>query len=116
MALQFGVPTFGDYLWDKYGEKIYSLGFTVYQGKYRLVDWEDKVWDTPRAPEGSFDWICHEAGVDNVYVNFRTIPDNHWLREKFIMRLLENSNLELLWPDHFDGVLFIHTEEPVSPL
>jgi erythromycin esterase len=99
-----GVRPMGDYAWDALGKDMYSIMFAAYEGRI------GRPWSgagpIDRAAEGSLDALLHETGKPYLFVDFRGLPADHWLRRPVVSRPLGYAPMTAVWPESFDGVFF----------
>jgi erythromycin esterase-like protein len=110
-----GLKTMGDWLYEALGDETYNITFTAYKGKAGPA-FSEKKRDIPEAPEGSIEYYLHQAGEKHLFVDFRGLPEDHWLRGKLPMRPLGYSYMNSDWTRHFDAVIFDETMEPSTRL
>jgi len=56
--------------------------------------------------EGDLESLLHAAGKPYSFVDFRSLPQDHWLRQPLAARLIPASAITS-WPTMFDGLLSI---------
>jgi erythromycin esterase-like protein len=56
--------------------------------------------------DGDLESLLHAAGKPYSFVDFRSVPAQHWLRTPLAARFLRGSET-FVWPDHFDGLITI---------
>lgn len=58
--------------------------------------------------DGSFESLMHAAGLPYSFIDFRNLPQDHWLREPLNARFLRMENLEIsTWPANYDAAITI---------
>ena len=63
----------GNRVREQLGTSIYTIGFIAYEGVAGTVF--GRRWPVQAAPVGSLDALCHETGLDALFVDLRTMPD-----------------------------------------
>jgi erythromycin esterase len=99
-----GTRPMGDYAWDVLGTDMYSIMFLAYQGRIGRP-WTGAGPIEP-AQDGSLDALLHHTGKPYLFIDFRRLPNNHWLREPIVARPLGYAPMKTIWPDHFDAAFF----------
>jgi hypothetical protein len=56
--------------------------------------------------EGDLEGLLHAAGKPYSFVDFRSLPQDHWLRQPLAARLIPAPPVSS-WPARFDGLLSI---------
>ena len=106
-----GLKTMGDWIYDTMGEQTYNITFTTYKGKAGSASYYETI-EIPAAPKGSIEDKLHQLGNEYLFVDFRSLPANHWLRSKMPMRPLGYSYMTTDWTKHFDAMIYIETMKP----
>lgn len=102
-----GAIPMGQFLKEKYGDTLYSLGFSTYQGTYGLVG--DSEYEILTPPEQSFEDVLHKQGFENAFVNF-----NKKSNDSFYASPLGYLPLLAPWQKTFDGMVFMKEGYPPS--
>lgn len=101
-----GVRSMGDVLTDEYlgADEVYVIACTTYGGR------AGNVWRQPGivapAPEGSFEDLCHKAGLDNAVISLPSAEEAPFLHEPMLARPLGNQPMLAVWPRHVDAFVF----------
>jgi hypothetical protein len=56
--------------------------------------------------EGDLESLLHAAGKPYSFVDFRSLPQDHWLRQPLAARLIPAPAISS-WPTRYDGLLSI---------
>jgi len=105
-----GVEPMGHHVWKALGEQVYTLGFTAYEGQAGLP-WRGP-WKIPAAADGSLEALCVAAGLENAIIDFRGLPEQHWIREPLVSRPLGHAPMRADWTRVVDGMVFNRTMTP----
>ena len=96
----------------KLKDKVYSIAPITYEGRAGDV-WGRDYGPIPPADEGSISWLLHELGGKYYFLDLKSLPDDHWLREKMPARPMHTAvTLEAKWHEIFDAFVYIETTEP----
>jgi hypothetical protein len=90
---------------------MYTVGFTAADGKAGNVMGGQTV-TLKTSEDGSFEDLCMRAGRRFSFVDFRTLPAAHWLRQPISGRLLAYSPIETDWTRQVDALVFTQTMFP----
>ena len=109
----------GEYVAGEMRDRAYSVGFLAFDGEWGQV-FPDTSFTTavPPAPRGSLDWLLAQVREPYLFIDLRSVPDDHWLRTELIARPVY-TDMRAVWPDVFDGIVFTRTMFPnrrVRPL
>ena len=104
-----GTVSMGQAFHAKGGQDLYSIAFTSYEGTQGIL-W--RSFDVPPSEPGSLDWLCHDAGHPYLFIDFRALPNEHWLRAPVVARALGYSYMRANWPRHFDAMIYIERMFP----
>lgn len=102
---------FGEYLNDKFGEKIYSLGFTAAYGKMLNIN-NNKIVELNNPTDGSIEDILLKEKKDYIFVDFNNKRTFLQFNKILECKVLGNIELKSNWTDQFGGIFFIKTLEP----
>jgi erythromycin esterase len=92
------------------GDDLFSIGFDAHTGSAATCFQAPQ--SIPSSPEGSLGALLAKLEHPFFYVDFRSLPQDHWLRDFTIARPLGYAPMEARWPRHLDGMFFIHTMFP----
>lgn len=100
----------GDHLYRALGREVYSVMFVAYGGS------EGIWWEEPRSlrlpPGGSLEDLLHRTGLPAAFVDLRSLPSDHWLRQPLVARPLAFEPLRARWSETFDAVFFVDQATP----
>jgi len=95
----------GDHLWEQFHGKMYSFGFTAYEGEFGA--WSVKSRKLEKPSPNSLEDLLARAGMNNAILDFRrTETGGEWLREKLKSRPFGYSEMLARWSKVFDGMIF----------
>jgi erythromycin esterase len=127
LSEQMGIKSMGGWLRQRFGPKLYVLGFAFRQGEVRAVSMEKGKFSggpvnhkVPPSPEGTGDAIFSAAAMPLLFLDLRAVPEasalGRWLAEPHLYHSLgagwikddPESNLhpEVL-SKAYDGVIFV---------
>lgn len=103
-----GMKPVGVFLDERFGDDVYTIGFTAYAGTQRNQGGPGESPVGP-APAGSLEHDLHTLGLAHAFLDFRQLdsqPD-HWLRQPSTMAI-RGYMPELLpdWTRVVDAVFF----------
>lgn len=96
----------GDYLMKTFAEKMYSIGFTAYEGQWGSIFMAKEL---PLPAATSFENLFYQTGVTDLFMDFKTLgktKTGQWLNEIREMRPFGYEQQRKSWPKVFDAVLF----------
>jgi erythromycin esterase len=111
----------GDHVWSALGTKMYSLGFTAYEGScggrgYLNTEY-NQVRKIPPASSGSLEDLMVQAKLENALIDFRyPLDGSDWLREKIMARPLGQIEMIADWGTILDGLVFTRYMVPSDGL
>lgn len=96
----------GEYLARDLGSDVYVVGFLAFEGERGQL-FPDTAFTTtiPAPPTGSLDWLLGQLGEPVLFLDLRSLPADHWLRDRLIARP-GYSDMNASWPDVYDAVVF----------
>ncbi len=100
----------GRFLKDELGAGVYTLGFASYGGSYLAGD---QVM--PVVP-GTLETLLHQAGRPWLFLDFSRLPADHWLRGPWTASFYMYEPASSDWTRRFDGIFFVDTQKPSTPL
>jgi erythromycin esterase len=106
-----GVLTMGQVARKSLGDAIYTVGFTAAEGKAGNV-MGGKPFDLKKPPDDSFEDLCIRVGRRFLFVDFRSLPATHWLRQPISASLSGYSPIETDWTRQVDALVFTQTMFP----
>ena len=99
-----GLVTMGQAAHAKAGQDLYSIAFTAYEGKRGNPFFGSAPVE--RSEPGSLESLCHDAGHPYLFIDFRALPEDHWLRGPVVACPLGYSPMRASWPWHFDAMIY----------
>jgi len=109
-----GTVTMGQVAHEKLGKRLYTIGFTAHHGMVGNPNMEPWKLQAPEA--GSLEAFCHDAGLKNAFLDFRGLPEDHWLRHELGARPLGYGSMKADWTRVMDGIVFTDEMYPSTPL
>lgn len=111
-ATYLNTPVMGELVAKKLGKEIYSVGFLAAEGEWKLIQTKEAT-PVPLPRVGSIDDLLYKADHKRAFVNLKGLPKEHWLRtNRIVARPFGYADTEALWPEIFDGFVFIKTMTP----
>lgn len=107
-SLLGGAVPMGKILKEHFGEQLYSLAFSSYDGSYGLIGTPVQSLTPVEPPHGSIEHMLKEQGYEYAFVNF----NKQNAQEKFYSSALGNLPILAPWQKIFDGLFFIKTSYP----
>ncbi|NKB86613.1 MAG: hypothetical protein GKS06_00125 [Acidobacteria bacterium] len=101
-----GMKPVGVFLDEMYGDDVYTIGFTAYEGSAPFGGGGEVVGP---APEGSLEHALHTLGHPHAFLDFRQLDDqpNHWRRQPSTMAIRGYMPEELPdWTRVVDAMFF----------
>lgn len=90
-------PMMGHYVKEMYDEKVYTIGFTAYQGYYGI----DRKKKIKAAKKGTFEYLLSKTGVENFI-----LPLGGWSFKDYKARPLANYYMKNDISEVMDAVIF----------
>jgi len=87
------------------GDDLYTIGFTAARGRAGSV-FSQSSWDIGEPAPDSMSALCMMTGHPFLYVDFRGLPKDHWLRSEFPMRPLGHATMIAAWSEQMDAVIY----------
>ena len=101
----------GDYVHDELGKSMYSIAFVTYQGTRSREENKSK---SVESVSGSIQSLWHHTGYLFSFLDFRSVPGEHWFYGPQLA-YISGSALECaIWPNVFDGMFYIDTMFPYA--
>ena len=105
------MDSMGETAHARLGDDLYTVGFTAGRGKVCSV-FRDQPYDIGDPKEGSIEAAFEANNKPFQFLDFRTLPADHALRESQWMRPLGYAWQTAIWPDQMDAVIWIDTVFP----
>lgn len=100
-----GAIPMGQILKKYFGDQLYSVAFSSFEGKYAMVGSESQEMITP--PDGSIEYEINSAHYNYAFVDYHKLDTGY-----FYSSALGNLPIFAPWQDIFDGLFFIKTCYP----
>jgi len=95
----------GQVLHEQLGKAVYTVGFTAYRGRVaNPMMTAERSFDAPSSD--SLETLLHATGRPYAFVDFRELPNGHWLRKPIISRPFGYGERLGNWTDNFDAMFF----------
>jgi erythromycin esterase len=90
-----------------FGGDAYAIAFSEIKNQNGVLQVLEAGSGPKLAPvDGDLESLLHAAGKPFSFVDFRSVPKDHWLRTPLSARLVNGSDVAI-WPDHFDGLVTV---------
>lgn len=113
-ARRLAGPT-GRFLKAKLGDELYTVAFLAHHGSYFYagggLDLE-KPEVIPPPAEGSLEDLLHRTGKPTLFLDFKHLPQDHWLRQPQTAGPMFYEGQVASWPKLFDAFLFFDEMQP----
>ena len=90
---------------------MYTIGFTAADGKAGNV-WGRSTMDLPKPSADSLEDLCLKTGKPFLFIDFKSLPQDHWLRGELVSRPLGYGEMIAIWPNQMDAMCYIKTMFP----
>lgn len=110
-----GVTNCGTLAKKSLGATMYTVGFTAFDGKPGNVWARTEPIALPPPTPGSIEDLCGQTGKQFLFIDFRSLPADHWLRQPMLSRPLGYGEMvatEGGWPVQMDAMFFTRTMFP----
>lgn len=108
--LMEGAKPMGGILKQHFGNALYSVAFSSFEGRFGMVGFPSMSLETLRPPDGSIEQVLVKAGQHQAFVDFSAGTRNR----KFYSSALGNLPLYAPWQKIVDGLFFIKISYPPS--
>lgn len=104
----------GRFLEEALGDALYTIGFDAHSGVYRYADpaADEGPVEIEAPPAGSLEDLLHRLGKPYLFVDFRALPGDHWLRAPLAAGFNFHAPQVREWPRLLDAAFFIDRMEP----
>lgn len=92
------------------GDDLYTIGFEAHQGEAGRV-WMP-VSPVPPSPAGSLGDLLSRTDHPFLFLDFRRLPAEHWLRTPVVARVLGYAPATAVWPEQMDALFFTRDMMP----
>ncbi len=113
----------GGFLAKEYSTKLFSIGFTYYDGSYTTYGKKGlTAYSTDLPEEGSIESILNSLGKQYLFLSLKNSSSNSsWLNNQIKMRSVgarqsNNPFYPLILPENFDGLIYIEKSTPTKLL
>ena len=97
----------GNELARVFGRDAYAIAFSEIKNDNGVLQVLDAGAEPKLKPvDGDLESLMHAAGKPFSFVDFRSLPADHWLRAPLSARLVNGSDT-FVWPDHYDGLVTV---------
>jgi len=102
----------GHYVWNQYGDDIYSIAFVSYKGHFGSSKRNVKVKKIPKRKKGGIEHVMHLAGIKFGFLDLRTLPEEMgWVKNAYLNPTFLDS-YKTDWSRIYDGLFFIDEMRP----
>ncbi len=105
------IKPMGYFLKNEFKERMYTMGFTGYNGNY-LDFISGKTIEVKKPSKQSFEYMINTTGIENCIIDFKQLPEDHWLQREQKGRLANFGSFTGVLPNVFDGMFYIKTTTP----
>lgn len=99
-----GIVTAGAAAKRVLGDDLYTIGFDAHEGSAGICFGRPRPIEL--SPKGSLGALLAQVDHPFLYVDFRGVPEEHWLRRKHVARPLGYAVLEADWTGQMDALFF----------
>jgi erythromycin esterase len=111
-GLYDGVINCGTVTHKVLGDGMYTIAFTSYDGKAGNVWKRAAPMELPKPQPGSLEDLCGQSGKNFLFIDFKYVPSDHWLRKRMVSRPLGYGEMTAEWPKQVDAMFYIRTMFP----
>lgn len=105
----------GDYLYPFCRNKMYTIAFTTFGGKYGSIEANgENVNNFNQPPIESFERAAGSLNLPYLFADLRGAPAGHWLKKSFVPVALGRNEDLAPWHMVMDAFFFIRESEPVE--
>jgi erythromycin esterase-like protein len=103
----FAVQTTGNAVAQAFGTACYSIAFREIKNDAAVLQVLAAGPEPKLQPvESDLESLLHAAGKPTTFIDFRSLPEDHWLRKPLSARFTLGAEIST-WPDHYDGLFTI---------
>jgi erythromycin esterase len=108
-----GLLTCGTVAHKAIGDRMYTIGFTAADGKAGNV-WTKEGRSLEAPSKGSLEDLCLQTGKPFLFIDFTSLPHDHWLHQPLVSRPLGYAEMTASegWPKQMDAMFYIRTMFP----
>jgi len=113
-----GMVPMGAEVWRRAGSRMFSIGFTCYEGVNGIgAPGDEQGFRSPitsdQDPSIELEEILNAARFDYALLNFRKASGaGAWLTAPIVSRPLANQGMRAVWPNVLDAMFFIRVMQP----
>ncbi len=109
-----GVINCGGVAHKAVGERMYTIGFTSFDGKAGNVWGRTSPMELRTPVAGSLEDLCGQSGKPFLFIDFKSLPADHWLHKPMVSRPLGYGEMTATegWPRQVDAMFYIRTMFP----
>ena len=106
----------GNFIYNKFPNEIYTIGFTTFDGMYGLVDQNKKGTPVKSPNENSLEFQLVSKGIENAFVTLAKSGNESFFSRGPVLRLFDHqsSASSKQWDKILDAVFFIKTMKPAE--
>lgn len=98
----------GEYVFEKYGDEMYAIGFTAYQG--RFYNYLTGKFDKINTHDGSLEDYLNQTNEEYLFIDYRgNLPD--WMKGVFVSTVFAYNNAKNDWTNSLDGIFYTRNME-----
>jgi erythromycin esterase len=94
----------GEAVLTRFAGRVYSVAFCAYRGKAGRM--YERPSELAEAEPGTLEWLLHQLEQPYLFVDFRGLPPEHWLRGPVVAGPLGYSPMRADWTQVFDAIMF----------
>lgn len=115
VPVEGGMKPAGAFVVENLKSDVYTVGFTAFAGEYGLATASPNARTRFEAPHESLEALLNQLDSEHVFLNFRALPNNHWLRQPATMSI-RGYRFEQMqdWTKVVDGIFFIDRMTPAT--
>lgn len=103
--------TMGQVVREGLGEKVYTVGFIAYEGRFGRWSEDPRILATPA--EGSLEERLHRLDMEALWLDLRSPgPEAAWIREPLIARPLGYGAMRADWGGVLDAMVYVREMTP----
>jgi erythromycin esterase-like protein len=102
----------GEYIYDKYKNKVYSIGFTSAFGSMLNIFTNEIIYLKPPT-ENSLENKLLQLNNNYIFINFQNTKNKLYFNKTMPAKFLGNIEVDGNWQQTLDGMFFIKTLTPL---
>ena len=106
----------GNFIYNKFPNEIYTIGFTTFGGMYGLVDQNKKGTPVKSPHENSLEFQLASRGIENAFITLENSGNESFFSQGTVLRLFDHQSAasSKQWDKILDAVFFIKTMKPAE--